>query len=150
MAFCALNDKSLTALYKLVYKQQLSSRKPVEIISDVYNTVFDKGKDSDQAITFAGQVPKMMQVAMSSDNEVNKKYIPNASEIAQLRSDFEDFDNVKKYIHDNLVPTAQGFVDVAPQLLNEMPPPETPNSGDFASTLTAPIGSNILTTLIDK
>lgn len=153
MAFCKLNNNSLSNLYDVVFKQQLSGNAPSAIIGSVYSAVYNKGKDVDQAVTFAAAVPKAMQKAMIVDDSINKIYIKAASEIAQLRSDFEDFDAAKAYLQ-SIGALQEGFVPqepIDPEEINELTLGNV--SGDFVDGVfpdnTTGLNINWLSKLID-
>jgi hypothetical protein len=101
---CSLNETQLSDLRKITYKK-LSGLKPSEsfdlkaYIKDIYQRI-EKAAGEEKALQYAQIIPLTIH-SVQGDDEINNilaKTDFNPSDIMMLRAEFNDIENVKKYV----------------------------------------------------
>ena len=101
---CSLNETQLSDLRKITYKK-LSGLKPSEsfdlegFIKDIYNRI-EKAAGEEKALQYAQIIPLTIHYVQADDeiNSILAKTDFNPTVIMKLRAEFNDIDNVKKYV----------------------------------------------------
>ena len=101
---CSLNETQLSDLRKITYKK-LSGLKPSEsfdlegFIKDIYNRI-KKAAGEEKALQYAQIIPLTIHYVQADDeiNSILAKTDFNPTVIMKLRAEFNDIDNVKKYV----------------------------------------------------
>jgi hypothetical protein len=101
---CSLNETQLSDLRKITYKK-LSGLKPSEsfdleaYIKDIYQRI-EKAAGEEKALQYAQIIPLTIH-SVQGDDEINNilaKTDFDPKVIMNLRAEFNDLDNVKKYV----------------------------------------------------
>ncbi len=101
---CSLNETQLSDLRKITYKK-LSGLKPSEsfdlkaYIKDIYQRI-EKVAGEEKALQYAQIIPLTIHFVQGDDeiNSILAKTDFNPSDIMKLRAEFNDIENVKKYV----------------------------------------------------
>jgi hypothetical protein len=103
---CALTPKKLENLYiynfKILLKYTNDDKKEFNLkehIKSIYDSIYNKSKDSNLATLYAQQVPRMTVLAISNDRELSKTIRKKGLDVAELYDfddRYEDFEEVIK------------------------------------------------------
>lgn len=105
---CVLTQDQLDKLFQKVVKDLLTMSEKgqpfvmKDYILSLYNRVSEVSGDKALAETYAALVPSKIGLARAV-NKTIKKLVPDVQEVEQLESEFENIDNVSKYL--NLTPS---------------------------------------------
>lgn len=98
---CTLTIPQQKKLFKKVFLDLDKSPTPFnfkEYANTLYKQILDKTSDTELALSYVSLLPQNMRTAIGVDKALSKKFAPLFAELVQHETDFEDFDNVSRFV----------------------------------------------------